>query len=183
MQVTPLKIEDIKLIKLDIFGDARGFFVERFHEKKFKELGLPTVFVQDNHSRSLPRSLRGLHFQTNPVQGKLVGVIRGKIWDVAVDLRPSSSFFGKWVAATLTDQGGELLWIPPGFGHGFCVLGDTMADVFYKVDAPYTPSTESGIIWNDPALAITWPVQDPIISKRDLQLESFQSYCVFMNKS
>lgn len=164
------KIEGLKLIELKIHGDARGFFVERFQKQKFLDLGLPTEFVQDNHSRSAPGVLRGLHYQVSPPQGKLVGCLRGRIWDVAVDIRPGSETFGKWFGAELSDMNGRLLWVPTGFAHGFCVLGDEPADVFYKVDSLYNPASEGGIKWNDLDLAIEWPVKDPQISDRDRKL-------------
>ena len=176
MKVLPLEIKGLALIELKVLGDARGFFVERFQEARFSELGLPNRFVQDNHSRSAPGVLRGLHYQHHPAQGKLVGVIRGRICDVAVDIRPNSPTFGQHVAVELSDMNGRLLWIPPGFAHGFCVLGDESADLYYKVDAPYNASGEGGIPWNDPDLKIAWPVQSPTVSGRDQKLQSFAAY-------
>src|SRR5437879_6863337 len=122
MKAIPLEISGLLLVELEVRGDARGFFVERYQQEKFRALGLPTRFVQDNHSRSAPGVLRGLHYQFDPPQGKLVGVTRGRIWDVAVDIRPASPFFGKSAGVELSDRNGRLLWIPPGFAHGFCVL-------------------------------------------------------------
>lgn len=177
MKVETLSLEGLKLIELKQYHDHRGFFTERFNNRTFTEIGLPNHFVQDNHSRSHPQVIRGLHFQNNPAQGKLVGVIRGKIWDVAVDVRPDSPTFGKHIGVELSDENGKLLWIPAGFAHGFCVLGDEPADVFYKVDAIYNPTGETGICWNDEDLAIAWPVQNPIVSDRDKSLQSFASYC------
>ncbi len=176
MKLTPLEIPGLVLIELKVFGDARGFFIERYQQEKFRENGLPDQFVQDNHSRSAPGVLRGLHFQNKPAQGKLVGVIRGKIWDVAVDVRPSSPTFGKHASVELTDINGRLLWIPPGFAHGFCVLGDEPADVLYKVDAVYNPAGEGGILWSDPDFRIDWPATNPTISARDQTLGSFAQY-------
>jgi dTDP-4-dehydrorhamnose 3,5-epimerase len=176
MKVTPVEIKGLLLVQLRLHGDARGFFVERFQEARFREAGLPTHFVQDNHSRSGPRVLRGLHYQANPDQGKLVGVVRGRIWDVVVDVRPDSPTFGQSLGVELSDMNGQVLWIPPGFAHGFCVLGDEPADVLYKVDSPYTPSGEGGIRWNDPELAIAWPLKDPIVSARDQALGTFAQY-------
>jgi dTDP-4-dehydrorhamnose 3,5-epimerase len=176
MKASPLDLPDLMLIELTIRGDARGFFVERFHADRFEELGLPGHFVQDNHSRSAPGVLRGLHYQFNPPQGKLVGATRGRIWDVAVDIRPASPSFGKSAGIELSDQNGRLLWIPPGFAHGFCVLGDEPADVVYKVDAVYNPQGEGGLHWNDPDLAIPWPVARPLVSQRDECQSSFASY-------
>jgi dTDP-4-dehydrorhamnose 3,5-epimerase len=134
--------------------------------------------VQDNHSLSKPGVLRGLHFQTQPSQGKLVGCSRGRIWDVAVDLRPHSQSYGKWYSAELSAENGRLLWIPSGFAHGFCVLGDEPADVQYKVDAFYNPKMEFGIRWDDPDLQIPWPIKNPIVSERDSALPSFADYRV-----
>jgi dTDP-4-dehydrorhamnose 3,5-epimerase len=176
MKVTPLELKGLLLVQLRLHGDARGFFVERFQETRYREAGLPTHFVQDNHSRSGPRVLRGLHYQTNPDQGKLVGVVRGRIWDAVVDVRPQSPTFGQSYGVELSDMNGQMLWIPPGFAHGFCVLGDEPADVLYKVDSPYTPAGEGGIRWNDPELGVEWPVKDPIVSARDQVLGSFAQY-------
>lgn len=176
MKIHSLEIEGLKVIELKVWRDARGFFTERFQEQKFKEAGLPTRFSQDNHSRSLPKVLRGLHFQLNPDQGKLVGALRGKIWDIAIDIRPQSKTFGKHFSLELSDENGLLIWIPGGFAHGFCVLGEEPADVLYKVDIPYDPKTEGGILWSDPDLHIQWPVKDPIISERDQQLPSFKNF-------
>lgn len=176
MNVISLDLQGLKLIELKIFGDLRGFFVERFNENKFQQNGLPTKFVQDNHSRSAAGVLRGLHYQSHPSQGKLVGVARGRIWDVAVDIRVDSPTFGKSYGVELSDENGRLLWIPPGFAHGFCVLGSDFADVIYKVDALYSPEAEGGIIWDDPDLNIHWPIQEPKLSKRDQELQSFKAY-------
>jgi dTDP-4-dehydrorhamnose 3,5-epimerase len=176
MKVTPTPLEGVKLVELKVWGDARGFFVERFNENTYRENGLPTRFAQDNHSRSAPGVLRGLHYQFGPAQGKLVGVARGKIWDVAVDIRADSPTFGQHFACELSDTNGVLLWIPAGFAHGFCVLGEEPADVIYKVDQPYNPKNEGGIMWNDPKLGIPWPIKDPTISARDQALQSFGNY-------
>ena len=176
MKVTRLKIEDVLLVELDVYQDTRGFFVERFQAERFREQGLPAAFVQDNQNRSRPGVLRGLHYQHTPAQGKLVGVTRGRIWDVAVDIRPDSPTFGQMVGVELSDLNGCLLWLPAGFAHGFCVLGDEPADVLYKVDAPYGPGGEGGIAWNDPDLAVPWPISDPIVSDRDSAMQSFVEY-------
>ncbi len=176
MKVQKLEIEGPLLIELAVHGDERGFFVERYQEARFKELGLPCRFVQDNHSRSAPGVLRGLHFQFIPAQGKLVGVTRGKVWDVAVDIRPTSPTFGKHVGVELSDMNGRLLWVPPGFAHGFCVLGNESADMLYKVTEIYNPKGEMGIAWDDPEFDIKWPVRDPIISQRDQNQPSFAAY-------
>lgn len=173
--IRELSIQGLKVISLRIFNDDRGFFVERYKLDRFSEHGLPP-FVQDNHSRSKPGVIRGLHYQTNPGQGKLVGVIRGRIWDVAVDLRRGSPTFGKWEALELNDTNGNLLWIPPGFAHGFCVLGSEDADVFYKVDSLYNAKGEGGIRFDDPGLKINWPVSDPIVSVRDRAMPSLSEF-------
>ena len=175
MKVSSVELEGLKVVELDVWKDSRGFFLERFHVEKFKAAGLSVDFVQDNHSRSLPGVLRGLHYQLEPAQSKLVGVLRGRIWDVAVDIRSGSKTFGKSFGVELSDENAKLLWIPAGFAHGFCVLGDEPADVFYKVNGLYNAKTESGFRWNDPEVAIQWPIQNPAISARDLELPSFSS--------
>jgi dTDP-4-dehydrorhamnose 3,5-epimerase len=175
MKAETLALDGLKLIQLNVHGDARGFFVERYNDQRFKALGLPP-FCQDNHSRSAPGTLRGLHYQVQPAQGKLVGVIRGAIWDVAVDIRPQSATYGQSMSVELNDRDGYLLWVPPGFAHGFCVIGAEPADVLYKVDTDYEPKTEGGIMWSDPELAISWPVIDPIVSAKDQRQPSFQQY-------
>ncbi|HEX4125521.1 MAG TPA: dTDP-4-dehydrorhamnose 3,5-epimerase [Tepidisphaeraceae bacterium] len=181
MNITQLEAPGLMLIELKVLGDARGFFVERFQAEKFREAGIPGTagtagFLQDNHSRSAPGVLRGLHYQFDRPQGKLVGVVRGRIWDVAADIRPHSPTFGKWYAEELSDLNGRLLWIPPGFAHGFCVLGDEPADVLYKVDALYNPRGEAGIAWDDADLAISWPIKNPTISARDKTLATLAEY-------
>lgn len=176
MNVIETEIPGLAIVELKLYGDVRGFFVERYSEARFAEAGLPTRFVQDNHSRSAPGVLRGLHYQLNPAQGKLVGVTRGRVWDVAVDIRPESPFYGRHVAVELSDTNGRLFWIPPGFAHGFCVLGDEPADMLYKVTAPYSPSGEGGILWDDPELQVPWPIQNPTVSERDKGLVPFAAY-------
>lgn len=176
MKVTSGNIAGLKTIQLDVHGDSRGFFVERFHAQRFAEAGLPTEFYQDNHSRSAPGILRGLHYQHTPPQGKLVGVTRGAVWDVAVDIRLDSPTYGQHEAVELTGDNGVLFWIPAGFAHGFCVLGDEPADMLYKVTGQYNPKGEGGIRYDDPALAIAWPVQNPQISERDKAQQSWKDY-------
>jgi dTDP-4-dehydrorhamnose 3,5-epimerase len=176
MKIHTLEFPGLKLIELKVHGDSRGFFVERYNEAAFKAQGLPCHFVQDNHSRSAPGIIRGLHYQTDPQQGKMVGVVRGKIWDVVVDIRPDSPTYGKYNSVELSAENGRLLWIPAGFAHGFCVIGDEPADLIYKVDGFYNPATEGGIRWSDPELKIQWPVQSPTLSARDQALPSFASY-------
>ncbi|WVN42076.1 dTDP-4-dehydrorhamnose 3,5-epimerase [beta proteobacterium MWH-UniP1] len=159
LNVTPLEpFKDVLLITNKVFGDARGFFVESFNAKTFAQsTGLNPIFVQDNHSRSSKGVLRGIHYQLAPhVQGKLVRVANGSAFDVAVDLRRSSPTFGKWVGHTLTATGGEMLWIPPGFGHGFVTLEDS-TDFLYKTTDFYAPESEASVAWNDPTIGIEWP--------------------------
>jgi dTDP-4-dehydrorhamnose 3,5-epimerase len=176
VKIIDCPIEGLKIIELQVQGDARGFFVERFHVKRFAEAGLPHIFLQDNHSRSAPNILRGLHYQYAPPQGKLVGVIRGRIWDVAVDIRPNSSTFGQHYGVELTGENGRLMWVPAGFAHGFCVLGDELADVLYKVTSVYNAAGEGGIRFDDPELGIDWPLKQPIVSERDTKQQSFAEY-------
>ena len=170
-------IEGLQLIECRYFHDSRGFFTESFREETFQKLGLTSKFIQDNHSRSLPRVLRGLHLQRSPdEQGKLVRVMRGKIWDVTVDLRKGSASFGKSFGCELSDANGLMLWVPKGFAHGFAVLGDEPADVFYKVDAYYNPKTDGGVRWNDPELGIEWPIREPIVSVKDAALPLLRDF-------
>ena len=176
MKAISLPLPGLVLIERVLHRDARGFFSERFHAGKFEEFGLPTQFVQDNHSRSVPGVLRGLHYQHTPGQGKLVSVTRGRIWDVAVDLRADSPTFGQHSGLELSDVNGHLLWIPAGFAHGFCVLGEEAADVVYSVDVHYHPGGEAGISWDDPDLAIAWPIEQPIVSQKDRWLSRFAAY-------
>ncbi len=176
MHITPLDLHGLLLVELDVHGDERGFFVERFNLDEFKAAGLPTDFVQDNHSRSRPGVVRGLHYQHTPAQGKLVGVTRGRIFDAVLDIRPDSTTFGQTFTTELSDMNGRLLWVPPGFAHGFAVLDDSPADLLYKVDAPYNPDGEGGISWNDPDVGIEWPVSDPIVSARDRDLPTLAEF-------
>lgn len=176
MEFRALDLPGLVEVQLKVHGDARGFFVERFRSSRFRAAGLPTEFVQDNHSRSAPGVLRGLHYQHSPGQGKLVGALRGRIWDVAVDLRRDSPAFGRWYGTELSDLNGKLLWIPGGFAHGFCVLGEEPADVLYKVDTEYDAKLEGGVKWNDPEIGVRWPIQNPTLSGRDLTLSTFSEY-------
>jgi dTDP-4-dehydrorhamnose 3,5-epimerase len=169
MQIIKTSIPDILILEPKLFGDERGFFMETYQARQFKELGLPTRFVQDNHSGSRQGILRGLHYQIRQAQGKLVRVISGEIFDVAVDLRKSSPSFGQWVGATLSAQNKHLLWIPAGFAHGFYVLSD-WAEIVYKATNYYAPEWERSILWNDADLGIQWPLinqQLPILSTKD----------------
>jgi dTDP-4-dehydrorhamnose 3,5-epimerase len=161
------EIEGLVLIEPEVHGDERGFLLETFRTERWRELGVIEEFVQENHSRSTRRgTLRGLHFQTEPGQAKLVRCLRGRIWDVAVDLRRDSPTYRRWEGHELDDERHRQLLVPAGFGHGFCVLSD-VADVAYKLSSPYAPQTEGGIAWDDPEIAIEWPIADPILSERD----------------
>lgn len=157
------------LIEPDVHGDERGFFTEAFHAERYRTAGIDASFVQDNHSRSTKNVLRGLHFQGRSPQGKLVRAARGKILDVAVDIRPPSATFGEHVAVILDDASHRQLWIPPGFAHGFLVLSEE-ADVLYKTTAYYDASDEGGIRWDDPELAVDWGISEPILSEKDRNL-------------
>ena len=168
MKFTPLNIPDVVLIEPKVFGDSRGFFLESFKQDLFNEAtGTNYEFIQDNHSRSSKGVLRGLHYQLPPyAQGKLVRVITGAVFDVAVDIRRSSPTFGKWVGAELTAENHKQLWIPPGFAHGFVVLSET-ADFVYKTTAYYAPQTDRGVLWNDAEIGIEWPQLDIPFSLSD----------------
>jgi dTDP-4-dehydrorhamnose 3,5-epimerase len=175
MQVTDSILSGVKFIQPRVFRDARGFFVESFSEPRYAQAGIDVRFVQDNHSRSVRGTLRGLHFQSSPGQAKLVRVATGCIWDVVVDIRPSSPTFGKWEGVELDADKHAQLFMPIGFAHGFCVLSET-ADVLYKVSNLYDSTTEFSIRYDDPELAVAWPVKHPIVSDRDLKAESFAAY-------
>jgi dTDP-4-dehydrorhamnose 3,5-epimerase len=159
-------IEGLVLVEPEVHGDERGFLVETFSESRWRELGVEASFVQDNHSRSRGGILRGLHFQVRPGQAKLVRCARGRIWDVAVDLRRDSPTYRRWEGWELDDVGHRQLYVPIGFAHGFYVLSEE-ADVAYKLSSYFDPETEAGIAWDDPDLAIEWPVSDPRLSARD----------------
>ena len=170
MKVTPTSIPSVLIIEPKVFGDTRGFFFESFNQRDFNQAtGLDVNFVQDNHSRSSKGVLRGLHYQIQQPQGKLVRVVRGSVFDVTVDLRKSSPTFGQWVGVELTEDNHRQLWIPPGFAHGFYVLSDS-ADFLYKTTDYYAPEFECSLIWNDPTIGIEWPLNtQPIISAKDAQ--------------
>lgn len=177
MKVVDTPLSGLKVVELDVYGDNRGFFVERFNKEKFSEFGLPTDFVQDNHSRSAAGVLRGLHYQYEPAQGKLVGCVGGRLLDVVVDIRKDSPTLGQWFSVELTAENGKLLWVPAGFAHGFCVLGDEPADMYYKiVGGTYNPTGEGGIMWNDSNIGVNWGVKNPTISERDQNQVSFKEY-------
>ncbi|MDD2465161.1 MAG: dTDP-4-dehydrorhamnose 3,5-epimerase [Desulfobulbus sp.] len=180
MQATPLAIPQVVLIEPKVFGDARGFFFESFNQQQFNEaIGCEVTFVQDNHSRSGQNVLRGLHYQIQQPQGKLVRVVQGEVFDVAVDIRQKSPTFGKWVGEHLTAENKRQLWIPEGFAHGFVVLSKS-AEFLYKTTDYYAPQFERTILWNDPSLAIQWPVKDsPILSAKDNEGTPFQQAELF----
>ncbi len=169
MEFTATQIPDVIVIDPVVYEDARGFFMETWQEKKFRDAGIDARFVQDNHSRSSMSVLRGLHYQVSQAQGKLIRVIQGEAFDVAVDLRKSSPTFGQWVGETLSAGNRKLIWIPPGFAHGFLVLSE-IADFEYHTTNLYSPEHERTIHWNDPDLAIAWPLtegQVPLLSEKD----------------
>lgn len=169
MRFVALEIPDVILIEPRVFEDERGFFLESYHKQQFMAAGLPADFVQDNHSGSRRGSLRGLHYQIRQPQGKLVRVISGRAYDVAVDLRRTSSSFGHWVGVDLSAEKKNEIWIPPGFAHGFCVLSD-WAEVVYKATDYYAPQWERTLLWNDAAIGIRWPLspgEEPLLSGKD----------------
>lgn len=168
MEIIKTQINDVKLLVPQVFGDHRGFFMETFRENFFREHVAGLSFVQDNHSRSGKGVLRGLHYQLKQPQGKLVRVISGEVFDVAVDIRKSSPDFGKWVGAVLSAENRQMFWVPPGFAHGFYVMSD-QAEFVYKCTDYYAPEYERSILWNDPAIDIEWPVGDeaPLLSDKD----------------
>lgn len=170
MNVRPASIPDVLVLEPKVYGDDRGFFMESWNARAFAAAGIGAAFVQDNHSRSARGVLRGLHYQLRQPQGKLVRVVSGEIWDVAVDLRRSSPSFGRWTGERLDAASHRMLWIPPGFAHGFLVLSGT-ADVLYKTSDYYAPEHERSLLWSDPALGIDWPLAEaggtPVTSERD----------------
>jgi dTDP-4-dehydrorhamnose 3,5-epimerase len=167
LQLIPTTLKDVVILEPKIFGDERGFFLEAYNEATFRALGLPTRFVQDNHSGSRKGVLRGLHYQLKQPQGKLVRALRGEIFDVAVDLRQDSAQFGQWFGLVLSAENRRMLWVPPGFGHGFLVLTE-FAEVSYKATELYAPAFERSILWNDPAIGIDWPLDgEPTLSEKD----------------
>jgi dTDP-4-dehydrorhamnose 3,5-epimerase len=166
VKVTETSLPGVLLLQPKVFGDARGFFMETFHAGRYAEVGIQLAFVQDNLSRSKKGTLRGLHFQEPHAQGKLVQVLSGAVWDVAVDVRRGSPHFGRWVGVELSADNRHQLWVPPGFAHGFCVLSDT-ADFLYKCTDVYSPAHERGVLWNDSDLAIPWPLEAPLLSPKD----------------
>jgi dTDP-4-dehydrorhamnose 3,5-epimerase len=174
--ITPTTLPEVLLIEPTAHGDQRGFFVETWRQDRYAAAGIPGPFVQDNHSRSVRHTLRGLHYQVQQPQGKLVRATMGTIFDVAVDMRRSSPTFGRWVGAVLSDANHRQLWIPPGFAHGFYVLSD-VADLIYKCTALYAAECDRALRWDDPALGIEWPLADgaaPLLSAKDAAAPSFR---------
>ena len=169
MKFTPLALPEVILVEPDVHRDARGFFVETYHLEKYRAGGIPGPFVQDNHSRSVQGTLRGLHAQRRRPQGKLVRAVDGEMFDVAVDTRRGSPTFGRWVGVRLSGENFHQLYVPPGFAHGFCVLSPVV-NVEYKCTDFYEPADEIGLAWDDPDVGIEWPIRDPIISDKDRRL-------------
>jgi len=181
MKIIPTELPEVLLIEPQVFFDARGFFMETYHARKFAEQGFTAEFVQDNHSRSQQGTLRGLHYQVRHAQGKLVRVVNGEIYDVAVDVRRHSPTFGRWTGAILSAENKHQLWIPPGFAHGIYVMSE-IVDLLYKVTDYYAPEWERTLLWNDPQLNIAWPLihgQPPILSAKDAQGQPLAQADVF----
>jgi dTDP-4-dehydrorhamnose 3,5-epimerase len=166
MKVTPTRLPGVVIVEPEVHGDARGFFLETFHQRKYREAGIPESFVQDNHSHSTKHTLRGLHAQLSHPQGKLVRAVKGEMFDVAVDIRVGSPSFGQWVGVALSGENFRQLYIPAGFAHGFCVTSDEV-DVEYKCTDFYAPGDEISVAWNDRQIGIEWPVREPKLSDKD----------------
>jgi dTDP-4-dehydrorhamnose 3,5-epimerase len=182
MQFEPTEIPEVVLIRPKVFGDPRGYFFESWEERKFAAAGLDVKFVQDNHSRSARNILRGLHYQIQQAQGKLVRVVTGAVFDVAVDIRRSSPTFGRWVGVTLTEENHHMLWVPPGFAHGFLVLSES-ADFLYRCTDFWAPAHERAIQWNDTDLNIDWPLPEgvqPLLSAKDQVAKRFRDADCFL---
>jgi len=173
VNVIETALPGVLLVEPKVLGDARGFFMETWQSSRYAAAGMPAGFVQDNLSRSVKGTLRGLHFQEPFAQGKLVFCVRGAVFDVAVDVRRGSPTFGRWFGAELSDENRRQMWVPPGFAHGFCVVSES-ADFVYKCTELYHPETERGVAWNDPEIGIEWPIQDPILSPRDREAPSLR---------
>lgn len=180
MKITPTSLPEVLVIEPQVFGDSRGFFYESFNARKFAELtGVQAEFVQDNHSKSGKNILRGLHYQIQQAQGKLVRVVSGEVFDVAVDIRKSSPNFGKWVGVNLSAENSRQLWIPPGFAHGFAVLSE-QAEFLYKTTDYWAPEYERCLAWNDPEIGIDWPISEtPLLSAKDQLGKSLSEAEVF----
>lgn len=168
MKVSECKLAGVKIITPRVFEDNRGFFLESYNRSKYSECGMDQDFVQDNHSKSVKNTLRGLHYQVNPGQDKIVRVIAGEVFDVVVDIRRDSSTYGQWEGFVLSAGNKVQIYVPKGFAHGFCVLSDE-AEFVYKCSEYWSPKDERGIIWNDPDINVRWPVSDPVLSAKDLQ--------------
>ena len=175
MNVVKTKLEGVVVIEPTVFGDDRGFFLESYNQRHYAEAGIHASFVQDNHSRSERGVLRGLHFQKTKPQGKLVRVTNGEVYDVAVDVNPYSKTFAKWIGVNLSSENHKLLYVPPGYAHGFVVLSES-ADFQYKCTEFYDVSDEGGIAWDDATLNIEWPIENPILSDKDLHLSSLNEH-------
>lgn len=169
MRVVETELPGVRVVEPTVFGDSRGFFFESYNAERYRAAGIAATFVQDNHSRSVGPVLRGLHAQRTKPQGKLVRVLEGEIWDVAVDVRRGAPTFGKWLSVVLSAANFRQIYVPPGFLHGFCVL-QSPAQIEYKVTDSWDPSDEIGVIWNDPELAVAWPVTAPLLSEKDRRL-------------
>jgi dTDP-4-dehydrorhamnose 3,5-epimerase len=178
MKVTKTAIDGILIIEPTVFDDSRGYFMENFHESRYKTVGIQDVFVQDNFSRSYKNVLRGLHFQSTNPQAQIVTLVHGEIFDVVVDIRKQSATFGHWFGTKLSLIGPRQIYMPPGFAHGFFVMSD-WADIHYKVSTLYNPKNECGIIWNDPDIGIKWPKACPILSTKDANLKSFKDTLIY----
>ncbi len=175
MNVIETALPGVIILEPKVHGDHRGFFLESYRKNSFAEAGIEYDFVQDNHSRSQYGVLRGLHFQINKPQGKLVRVTTGSVYDVAVDINPDSPTYGQYAGVELSEENHRLFWVPPGYAHGFVVTSER-ADFQYKCTDYYDPSDEGGILWNDPAIAIDWPVEEPMLSDKDLKLPTLADY-------
>ena len=173
MRVTETDLPGVLLIEPQVHDDSRGFFVETYNEKRYREYGIEATFLQDNHSQSRRGTLRGLHAQAGTPQGKLVRVSDGEIFDVAVDIRPKSPTFGRWVGVYLSAENFMQCYVPEGFAHGFCVISE-VAEVQYKCTGYYDPDSEITVAWNDPELAINWPVEEPILSAKDARARALR---------
>ncbi|MFO0819767.1 MAG: dTDP-4-dehydrorhamnose 3,5-epimerase [Pirellulales bacterium] len=178
MNVLTGELEGLLILEPRVFEDDRGYFTETYQRVRYEAAGLPPVFLQDNLSRSVRGVLRGLHYQVEHPQGKLIGVVRGEIWDVVVDLRKNSPTFGRWSGVTLSDANHRQLWVPPGLAHGFCVMSD-IADVHYKCTDYWYPQHERTLAWNDPTLQIRWPLESPRVSAKDSQGVRFEAASYF----
>lgn len=177
MNTTKTSLEGIVIIEPDVYEDDRGFFIETYHEQRYKDAGIKDTFVQDNHSRSYKNVLRGMHFQIKNPQAQIVTLMHGNIYDVVVDIRKNSPTFADWFGVELSVNGKRQIYMPPGFAHGFIVLSD-WADIHYKVSTFYNPNNESGILWNDPDICIKWPNESPILSVKDENLKCLKDIVI-----